>query len=247
MIWTNLICSNCITFRLNTTQLLAQHISSLLIHRGHLLGSFPMTLRNQFFEMLRHHSWTSAYAIFLTLIEVRTQLNTLLSAGAFFSQIADNRRWISDGLTPSFHRNRVVFLCSWLSPSVLRPSAPSFDHYTLSWRGSLSQACKIVITWRWPLLAETCSYFLLLNTIINPYYHRCGFMTDIYLAISLCFHSLNQWVIVDRQVWMSSHNVYVCETYVLLWDICHKTGHTSMNIRGPQQVMAKVRADMKSL
>jgi len=28
---------------------------------------------------------------------------------------------------------------------------------------------KTVITWRWPLLAETCSYFLLLNTIINPH------------------------------------------------------------------------------
>ena len=26
--------------------------------------------------------------------------------------------------------------------------------------------------------------FLLLNTIINPYYHSCGFMTDIYLTIS---------------------------------------------------------------
>ena len=25
--------------------------------------------------------------------------------------------------------------------------------------------------------------FLLLNTIISPYYHSCGFMTDIYLTI----------------------------------------------------------------
>jgi len=37
-------------------------------------------------------------------------------------------------------------------------------------------------------LAETCSYFLLLNTIINPYYHSCVFMTDIYLTISLSTH-----------------------------------------------------------
>jgi len=28
--------------------------------------------------------------------------------------------------------------------------------------------------------------FLLLNAIINPYYHMCVFMTDIYLTISLC-------------------------------------------------------------
>jgi len=33
-------------------------------------------------------------------------------------------------------------------------------------------------------LAVTCSYFLLLNTIINLYYHSCGFMTDIYPTIS---------------------------------------------------------------
>jgi hypothetical protein len=30
--------------------------------------------------------------------------------------------------------------------------------------------------------------FLLLNTIINPYYHSCVFMTDIYLTISLSTH-----------------------------------------------------------
>jgi len=38
-------------------------------------------------------------------------------------------------------------------------------------------------------LAETCSYFFLLNTIINPYYHSCGFMTDIYPTISLSTHN----------------------------------------------------------
>jgi len=37
------------------------------------------------------------------------------------------------------------------------------------------------------VVAETCSYFLLLNTIINPYYHSCGFMTDIYLTISIFY------------------------------------------------------------
>jgi len=29
-----------------------------------------------------------------------------------------------------------------------------------------------------------------LNTIINPYYHSCGFMTDIYLTISLFYTKL---------------------------------------------------------
>jgi len=108
-----------------------------------------MTSRNHFFEMLRRHSRKSAYAVFLPLIEVRTQLNTLLSAGAFFSQIADNRRRLSDSLTPSFHRNRAVFLCSSLSPSVLRPFSPRCDHYTWSWHSSLSQACTTWTFWWW--------------------------------------------------------------------------------------------------
>jgi len=30
-------------------------------------------------------------------------------------------------------------------------------------------------------------FFLLLNTTINPYYHSCGIMTDIYLTISLLY------------------------------------------------------------
>ena len=38
-------------------------------------------------------------------------------------------------------------------------------------------------------MAETCSYFLLLNTIINPYYHSCVFVTDIYLTTSLSTHN----------------------------------------------------------
>ena len=31
--------------------------------------------------------------------------------------------------------------------------------------------------------------FLLLNNIVNPYYHSCGFMNDIYLTISLSTHN----------------------------------------------------------
>jgi len=33
----------------------------------------------------------------------------------------------------------------------------------------------------WP---KHVAIFLLLNTIINPYFHSCGFMTDVYLTIS---------------------------------------------------------------
>jgi len=48
-----------------------------------------------------------------------------------------------------------------------------------------ARACvRACVAWRiW------CSYFLLLNAIINPYYHSCVFMTDIYLTISLSTHN----------------------------------------------------------
>jgi len=38
-------------------------------------------------------------------------------------------------------------------------------------------------------LAETCSYFLPLNSIINPYYHSYVFLIDIYLTFSLSTHN----------------------------------------------------------
>jgi len=53
-------------------------------------------------------------------------------------------------------------------------------------------------------LAETCSYFLLLNTIINPYYHSCGFMTDIYLTIS----DVTMLNLICSRLWQTmSHDV----------------------------------------
>ena len=38
-------------------------------------------------------------------------------------------------------------------------------------------------------IGRNMQFFLLLNTIINPYYHSCVFMTDIYLTISLSTHN----------------------------------------------------------
>jgi hypothetical protein len=60
--------------------------------------------------MLRCHSRTAACAVSLPLLKPRTQMNTVLCAGAFWPQTPDNRRWTSDGLKPSFHRNHVVQL-----------------------------------------------------------------------------------------------------------------------------------------
>jgi len=41
-------------------------------------------------------------------------------------------------------------------------------------------------------IGRNMCYFLLLNTIINPYYHSCGFMTDIYLTFRL-FYTQRRW------------------------------------------------------
>ena len=54
--------------------------------------------------------------------------------------------------------------------------------------------------------------FFLLNTIINPYYHSCGFMTDIYRTISL-FSLPSPWNynlflrrIPNRSLWSHRRN-----------------------------------------
>jgi hypothetical protein len=47
-------------------------------------------------------------AVSVSLLNHRTELNTVLRADSLSSQTVDNRRRISDGLTSSFHRNHVV-------------------------------------------------------------------------------------------------------------------------------------------
>jgi len=89
------------------------YIPLLVINRSHLLGSFRMSSRNNSSGVLRYHSRTAAWPVFLPMLKLRTQLNTVLRAGAFSPRIADNQRWISEGLKPFFHRNHVVHLCLW--------------------------------------------------------------------------------------------------------------------------------------
>ena len=61
-------------------------------------------------QVLRYHPLTAYGAVSLPLIKLCTQLNTVLKAGAFSPQIANNLQRISDGVTASFHRNHVVHL-----------------------------------------------------------------------------------------------------------------------------------------
>ena len=108
MIFTYFICSNFIIFRLNTKQLLAQHIPlqgcTLLL----LAGDFQIDSWNSSSVVL-YHLWTATFPVSKPLLKVLTQMNTMLYAGAFSPQTADVQI-MSDGLTPSFHRNHVVRL-----------------------------------------------------------------------------------------------------------------------------------------
>ena len=43
----------------------------------------------------------------------------------------------------------------------------------MRFNSSFKEISKIVITWRWPLLAETCSYFFTTKYHHKTYYHSC--------------------------------------------------------------------------
>ena len=107
MIFTHLICSNFIIFRLNTEQLLAQHIPLLGYTLLPSVGDFQFASWNSSLVVLWYHSRTANFPVSKLLL-----MNTMLYAGAFSPQTADNRL-ISDSLTPSFRKNQVFRLCPW--------------------------------------------------------------------------------------------------------------------------------------
>jgi len=60
------------------------------------------------------------------------------------------------------------------------------------------QNCNNLKTAAWP---KHVVIYLLLNTIINPYYHSCVFMTDICLTISVATCcSITMWIFVSHIV-----------------------------------------------
>ena len=109
---------------------LQYYIPLFVINRSHLLRSFRMSSQNNSSGVLRYPSWTAAWPVLLPLLKHRTQLNTVLRAGAFSSRTADNRRWISDGLTSSFHSYHVVHRCPWESPWIFFILSMRLEHYT---------------------------------------------------------------------------------------------------------------------
>jgi len=73
VIWTYLICSNFIIFKLDIKQLVAQHIRLLGLH---LLGNFHMASQNSSLGVMQCHLHTSVYAFSLPLLKLCTQLKT---------------------------------------------------------------------------------------------------------------------------------------------------------------------------
>jgi len=87
IIWTQTICSNFITLRLNTKQLLAQYIHILY---NAATGNFRMVSWNHSLGLLQYQSWTAAGSVSLPHLKFHSQLNKLQRADAFSPQTASN-------------------------------------------------------------------------------------------------------------------------------------------------------------
>lgn len=107
IIWTQFICSNFITLRLNTKQLLAQYIHILYIAGP---GNFTMASRNHSLGLSQYHSGTAAGSVSLPHLKFHIQLNKLLCADAFSPQTASKWPWISYSVMPSLERMHMVHL-----------------------------------------------------------------------------------------------------------------------------------------
>lgn len=83
--WTHLVCSNCITFRLNI-KVLAQRIPRLSYTSP---TSWELTDGNILYWVLQHCSWIAACAVYMQLPKLGTQLNPLLRAAALSPPAAD--------------------------------------------------------------------------------------------------------------------------------------------------------------
>jgi len=94
-------------FRLNIKQLLAKHIPLLGLYFAAIFLRASDGFTVPFFRDVAMPHKDSR----LPLLTSRAQLNTVLCEGAFRPQVAENRRRISDGVTPSLRRIHAVRLC----------------------------------------------------------------------------------------------------------------------------------------
>ena len=103
MIWTYLISSKSVIFGwMDTKQLLTKRTPLLCLHRRHLMRIIRTASRNHLIGVLLYRSWTAVCAVFLPLLRLRSQLNTVLRAGVFSQHNANNR---DEYLTVKCHRS----------------------------------------------------------------------------------------------------------------------------------------------
>jgi len=106
-----------------------------VIQRCHLLETFRMTSLSYPSGMLQYHP-LSHLCSFLATIEAPYPAERTAACSCFLithcrQPTLHIRRCISDGVTPSLHKNHVVHLCPWKSPSILRLLSMHF--YLRTW------------------------------------------------------------------------------------------------------------------
>ena len=129
MIWTHLICRKYIIFgRMNTQQLLAQHIPLLGLHRRYLIRTFRMVSRSHSLGVLLYHSCSAVCAVFLvtagTLYPVEQCCAQVLSLQGL--QVTETNIWRLNAFFPQEARGRSL---PWQSHSILQLLSMPFDHY----------------------------------------------------------------------------------------------------------------------
>ena len=138
--------------------------SSQVKHYCRLLGSFHMASWNHSVGVLWFHLWIATCLVSLPPLSLHTQLNTVLHAGAISQQISDNC-WISDSVTPSFHRShRGAFLLMIIAfhlvtlVHVLWPLDLVVTH-------QVSQSCTTRAMWWWSAVLDYTMYLTVVYTI----------------------------------------------------------------------------------
>jgi len=96
VIWAHLICTNFIILRLNTQQVLAQHIPHLSYTLLPSPFSFRVDLRHLSLVVLQYRSRTAGCSVFSPHYKLRTRLNTMLFAGAFSPLQVTDREYLTE-------------------------------------------------------------------------------------------------------------------------------------------------------
>jgi len=115
-----------------------------------------MASRKHALGVLLYRTLTASCAVCLPLSKLRTQLNTVLRAGALCPSTADIRQWISDHLAPSLHRTHAINICNY---TFLYFAALFHVHRRLELvltRQLFIRTCRTMSIWEWNAVLRLC-------------------------------------------------------------------------------------------